>query len=393
MKGTVTKRGRESWRLKFDVENVGGPRQTIYKTVRAKTKREAETLLAAEIAKAANGELVVTNASTVEKFLDRWLAHVQPSVSPKTHERYTEIVDKHLSPALGAIKLQKLTTQAIDAALSKMLTSGRRLRPAAEGEPAPAPSGLAPRTVRHHAIVLKQALDQAVTWQLLARNPADGCTLPQVPDEEIEILSDTQVGDVLTKLRAHALYPIVSLALGTGMRRGEVLGLQWSDVDFAAGAIRVARSVEQTKAGLSIKPPKTRSGRRSLRVASAVLDDLREHRRRQLELRLALGVGKPADDAPVFATIEGGLRSPNALTKEWTKAAVALGLPAVTFHALRHTHASALIAGGLDVVTVSKRLGHANPSITLKVYSHLFHSSDDRAAQLVDAAFRRARTE
>jgi integrase len=245
--------------------------------------------------------------------------------------------------------------------------------------------------VRHHAIVLKQALDQAVTWQLLARNPADGCTLPQVPDEEIEILNDAQVGEVLTKLRDHALYPIVSLALGTGMRRGELLGLQWCDVDLEVSAVRVARSVEQTKAGLSLKSPKTRSGRRTLRIAAAVVDDLRAHRRRVLELRLQLGAGRLPDDAQVFATIDGGLRSPNALTKEWTKAADSAGLPPVTFHALRHTHASQLIAAGLDVVTVSKRLGHANPAITLKVYSHPFTNSDERAAQVIDAAFRRVR--
>jgi integrase len=393
MKGTVTKRGHESWRLKFDVESQNGKRNTIYKTVRAKTKREAETLLAEEIGKASRGELVATSKSTVAMFLERWLEHVKPTVSAKTHERYDEIVNKHLVPSLGAQRLQKLTTQAIDAALSEMLTRGRRLRPAAEGERAPSPAGLAPRTVRHHAIVLKQALDQAVTWQLLARNPAGGCTLPQVPDEEIEILNDAQVGDVLTKLRDHALYPIVSLALGTGMRRGELLGLQWGDVDLAAGMVRVARSVEQTKNGLALKSPKTRSGRRTLRVATAVIDDLRERRRRLLELRLQLGAGKLPDEAPVFATIEGGLRSPNALTKEWTKVAVEKRLPAVTFHALRHTHASQLIAAGLDVVTVSKRLGHANPAITLKVYSHLFTNSDERAAEVVDAAFRRARPE
>lgn len=393
MKGTVTKRGRESWRLKFDVDSQGGQRTTIYKTVRAASKREAQTLLAAEIAKAAAGELVATSKSTVALFLERWLGHVQPTVAPKTFERYDEIVRKHLVPALGAVRLQKLSTQAIDAALARMLTAGRRLRPAGEGAPAPAPAGLAPRTVRHHAVVLKQALDQAVTWQLIARNPADGCTLPQVPDEEIEILNDAQVGDVLTKLRGHALYPIVSLALGTGLRRGELLGLQWGDVDLDACTVRVARSVEQTKDGLTLKAPKTRSGRRSLRVAAAVVEDLREHRRRLLELRLQLGAGRLPDDAQVFATIAGGLRSPNALTKEWTKAAAGAGLPPVTFHALRHTHASQLIAAGLDVVTVSKRLGHANPAITLKVYSHLFTNSDERAAQVVDAAFRRARPE
>lgn len=112
-----------------------------------------------------------------------------------------------------------------------------------------------------------------------------------------------------------------------------------------------------------------------------------------LELRLQLGVGKLPDDAQVFATVDGSLRSPNALTKEWTKAMAAHGLPAVTFHALRHIHASQLIAAGLDAVTVSKRLAHTNTAITLKVDSHLFTNSDERAAQVVDAAFRKVRAE
>jgi integrase len=392
MKGMVIKRGRESWRLKFDIESGAGKRTTIYKTVRAKTKREAETLLAAEISKAANGELVATSKSTIKMFLERWLEHVKPTVSAKTHERYDEIVNKHLVPALGAQRLQKLTTQAIDAALADMLTKGRRARPQAEGAPAP-PAGLAPRTVRHHAIVLKQALDQAVTWQLIARNPADGCTLPRVPDEEIEILSEDQVGEVLAKLRDHAIYPIVALALGTGMRRGELLGLQWGDVDLEAGTVRVARSVEQVKDAVALKAPKTRSGRRTVRVAASVMDVLREVRRQQLEQRLALGAGKLPDDAPVFSALDGGLRRPDVLTQQWARAVESEKLPDVTLHALRHTHVSQLIAAGLDVVTISKRIGHADPAITLKVYSHLFKNTDDRAADVVDAAFKRSRTE
>ena len=136
--------------------------------------------------------------------------------------------------------------------------------------------------------------------------------------------------------------------------------------------MRVERSLEETRAGLRFKAPKTRNGRRSISLPPSAVEGLRAHRRRQLELRMALGTGKPDPDALVFTTEEGNPLSPNYLSILWRRATSAPDLPRVKFHALRHTHASALIAAGIDVVTVSKRLGHGTPAITLNTYSHLF---------------------
>jgi integrase len=188
---------------------------------------------------------------------------------------------------------------------------------------------------------------------------------------------------VLDALRGKSLFPIVATALGTGMRRGELLALRWKDVDLDGAKLRVEQSLEQTKrGGLVFKAPKTRHGRRTITLPASIVAELRAHLKATLERRMVLGQGKVDDDALVFATWDGNTRSPNAMTKEWRRAIHTAKLKA-TFHSLRHTHASSLIAAGIDVLSISRRLGHGSPAITLGVYGHLF-KPDDRAAAAID---------
>jgi integrase len=193
---------------------------------------------------------------------------------------------------------------------------------------------------------------------------------------------------VLGGLEEHALYPIVALALATGMRRGELLALRWDDLNLDEATVSVERSLEETKAGLRFKTPKTKHGRRVISLPPSTVDVLRAHRRRQLELRVALGQGRQEPTALVFSNLEGGPLSPNNLSREWRRVAAARELPRVKFHALRHTHASALIASGLDVLTISRRLGHASPVVTLAIYEHLFRDTDREAASAIEVALR-----
>ena len=160
------------------------------------------------------------------------------------------------------------------------------------------------------------------------------------------------------------------------------------DIDLAGAALRVERSLEQTKAGLRFKSPKTRNGRRSISLPASAVDALREHRKRALELRLALGAGKLPADALIFAKLDGSPRAPDGLSSEWRHVVKSRKLPRVTFHALRHSHASALIAADVDVLTVSRRLGHASAAVTLGVYGHLFRDKSDAAAKAIEAAMR-----
>lgn len=172
------------------------------------------------------------------------------------------------------------------------------------------------------------------------------------------------------------------------MRRGELLALRWQDVDLDRAVLRVEQALEATKGRLRFKPPKTNYGRRPITLPASLIGELRRHRKAQQEQRLALGLGKAPADALVFATWDGRVRHPDGLTKEWSTAMEAIGRPKITLYSLRHTHASQLIAAGLDVLTISRRLGHGSPAITLAVYGHLFANTDDRAAQVMEAAFR-----
>ncbi len=178
------------------------------------------------------------------------------------------------------------------------------------------------------------------------------------------------------------------MAIGTGARRGEIAALTWADIDLDAKTMTIRRSLEQTRAhGIRPKTPKTKAGVRTISLPAVAVDALREHRIKTLELRVALGAGALPADAPVFGSIEGDWPNPENITDHWRRTVKALGLPKVTFHALRHCHASALIAAGLDVITISRRLGHSKASITLDVYGHLFKNNDTAAADAIDAVF------
>ena len=145
------------------------------------------------------------------------------------------------------------------------------------------------------------------------------------------------------------------------MRRGELLALCWEDVDLDGAKIRIERALEETAAGLRFKAPKTKHGRRTISLPASAVEAVRAHRLKQLELRIALGQGKPEPNALVFSTTEGEPLSPDNLSRDWRRVVAAMNLPSVKFHALRHSHASALIASGLDVLTVSRRLGPWEP--------------------------------
>jgi integrase len=203
----------------------------------------------------------------------------------------------------------------------------------------------------------------------------------------VTIIDEGRLNELIERLEGRPIYPKAIVALFTGMRRGELVALRWGAVDLDKKLLRVREALEQTVShGIRVKKPKSKAGRRDIALPDIVVSVLHEHRRAQLELRLKLGLGKLADDTFVFGHVDGSPTTPKAVSLEWAKVADAIGMGDITFHALRHTHASQLIAAGVDVVTISKRLGHAKPSVTLDVYSHLFRSNDEKAAAAINAA-------
>jgi integrase len=299
-------------------------------------------------------------------------------LSPKTVERYRELAETQIIPYLGNRVMQHLRPHEVADWHNTLLKSGAK-----NGRP------LSPRTVGHAHRVLHRALQRALESEVLARNVASVRRPPKVQDEEIEILTAEQIDLVLTTLEGHPLYAITALALATGMRRGELLALRLCDVDLDAATLRVERSLEETAKGLRFKPPKTKHGRRTISLPASAVSVLRVHWRQQLESRLGLGLGKPEPETLIFSNPDGSPLSPDNLSRDWRRACRLLGLPMVMFHALRHTHASALIAKGLDVVQISRRLGHGSPVITLRTYGHLFATLDSAAAVAIESVFRK----
>lgn len=375
MTGHIRRRGERSWEIKFDVGTnpLTGRRQTRYHSFKG-TKREAEAELVRLKGSANRGEYIDPSKSTLSEFLDQWEGWAATQVSAKTLERYKELLKHHVRPHLGAARIQKLKT------VNFAELYGRLQRAKPEG------SGLAPRTVGHVHRLLHRVFVSAVKWSVVTGNPVSAAEPPRVQQAEIEILTPDQIKGALAALRDRQLYPIAVVALATGMRRGEIVALRWSDIDMDGGRIRVERSLEQTNAGLSYKSPKTKAGRRSVSIPPSIVAELRRHWREQQELRLALGLGKSSPDDLAFPRPDGTAWPPDSLTADWARTVRMLKLPRVTFHALRHTHVSQLIAAGLDVVTVSRRIGHANPTVTLRVYAHLFGDTDERASVAVETA-------
>lgn len=326
-----------------------------------------------------DGAYVDPTKTTLSEFLTRWETWVSTQVSGKTLERYKELATHHVRPHIGASRMQKLQTVHFAELYGKL-----------QKAKANGGSGLAPRTVGHVHRLLHQVFGHAVKWQVITINPVALADPPRVERTEVEILSPDQIKKLLTELRTQTLYPdlypVAVMGISTGMRRGEMLALRWGDVDLDGGKLRVERSIEQTNAGISFKAPKTKAGRRTVTIPPSIVAELRKHWTEQQKRRLILGLGKAGVDDLVLSRADASTWPPDSLTMEWARAIHVLKLPKVTLHALRHTHVSQLIAAGMDVVTVSHRIGHSNPTVTLGVYSHLFGNTDERAAAVVEAA-------
>jgi integrase len=374
MIGHIRRRGAASWGIKFDVPGAEGTRETRYATVRG-TKKQAQARLTELLSESARGILIDPSRETFGAFLDRWDSWASTNLSGKTLERYRQLIAHQIKPELGALPIQRLRPVHLQETYAKLLQGGGVTGKA-----------LSARTVGHVHRLIHRALGHGVTWGILLQNPASAVSPPKVLEVELDILRDDEIRAVLNTLRGNPLHTIAVLALATGMRRGEVLALRYRDIDLEAGTIRVERSLEQTGAGLAFKAPKTRHGRRTIAIPASTVAELKAHRRAQQEQRLALGLGREGPDDLVFTSTDGTPMRPNVTTNEWIRATRVVGRP-IHLHSLRHVHASKLIAAGVDILSVSRRLGHANAAITLRVYGHLCSSTEDKAVAAVEEMF------
>jgi integrase len=380
MRGHIRRRGAQSWELKYESGSAGSRRQTRYKTVKAKTRREAQAELARLLTQVADGAHVNPSRLTVRGHLEDRLTVWKDAgkISPKTEERYRELFTRQIAPfPIAACPLQKLTTKDVEAWHSVLRVRGRH-----GGQ-----SGVSLVTINNAHRLLRTALTDAVRHNLVVKNVCSIQRAPKIEAEEMKILTPEQVAALPALLDGHPLAAAALTATFTGMRRGEVVGLAWGNVDLDAKIIRVRTSLEETRSGLRFKPPKSKAGNRDITLPAIVVEVLLAHRKQLLERRLQLGQGKLTGKDLVFPAWDGSPQRPNTFGSIWSRLAQELGL--VPFHGLRHTHASQLIDAGVDVVTIARRLGHSSPAITLNVYAHLFQKDDSKAAAAIDAALGR----
>ncbi len=341
---------------------------------RFRTKRECQEALNEALARLRQGTFVRSSLRSLAAFLvDEWLPAVRPPwVRPSTWASYRMAVERHIVPALGGVLLQGLTPGHLTAFYRALLEDGRRDRR----------GGLAPKSVRNIHGVLHAALRDAVRWGYLPRNVAAVADLPKGMAPEMRVWSPEQLRAFLDQVRGKPLYAAWLLLATTGMRRGEVAGLRWVDVDLDAGRLSPRRPRVVVNNEVVVSEPKTGKGRRSLALDHATIAALREHRTRQLEQRLAVGPHWQ-DSGLVFTWPDGRPIHPHRFSKWFEQHARAAGLPKIRLHDVRHSYATAALAAGVPAKVVSERLGHANIAITMDTYSHVLPGLDAHAAGTV----------
>lgn len=368
--GSISRRKDGLYMARYTVQTADGPkRRTIYGK-KGESREDVAAKLTKAMADRDGGITYDAGKLTVEEHLRRWLSDsVRDTVRQRTYERYESIVRVHLIPAIGRIKLKTLTPAHVRGLYRAKLDGG-----------------LAPRSVLHIHRTLSKALKQATDDGLIPCNAAGLVKPPRPRREEIRPLDREQVSGLFEAASASGdrLQALYVVAVTTGMRRGELQGLKWEDLDLEAGTLQVRRTLSEPKGGWIFEAPKSGKGR-SIRLTRKAISALREHRKRQLEERMRKA-GLWSDHGLVFPSAIGTPMSGGNLNRSFKVLLERAGLPAVRFHDLRHTCATLLLRQGVNPKYVQELLGHADISLTLNVYSHILPDMGDAAAGAMDAA-------
>lgn len=343
------------------------------------TKKEAKAAEAEKLSQLGRGESVERLKLTLGRFLlDEWLPAIKGEVAPSTYVNYRGQVESYVIPALGHRRLQDIRPAEISKLYSDLQESGRK-----QGE-----GGLSRTSTRNVGIVLGRALETAVDWGYLIANPAKKAKKPTREPREMRIWTPEQVKAFLQFERDTREYPIWRLALYTGARRGEILGLSWDGVDLDAGRLSIYQSLNNVdNQPILRKTTKTKSGKRLIALDGETVTVLREHRRRQSEERLRAGPLWNNEHNLLFVDELGKRLKPETVTRRFNARTKASGLPRIRFHDLRHSFASNALRAGVNVKVISERLGHADIGITLSTYAHTIPSQDEEFAAVVAAMY------
>jgi integrase len=364
--GSIYKRKDGRWNAVVNLGHQNGKLRRKY--FYGKTRSEVAEKLAVELHSIQQGISVVPERQTVRQFLERWLTDcVKPSVRPATFISYDQQVRVHIAPQLGHIQLTKLSPQQIQSYMNDRLKTE-----------------LSAKTIKYHLSILRMALGQALKWNLVARNVAMLVDPPRVEKYEVRAITPEQARIFLQAIQGDRLEALFTVALSLGLRRGEALGLRWTDIDFQNRTLRVNQSLQRLEGRLQITELKTKSSRRVLDLPGTLINKLREHRTRQLEEKMLTGPHWQ-ETGLVFTSRIGTPVDPRHVKRRLDPLLKKAELPHFRVHDLRHFCASLLLAQGVPLKVVSDILGHSQIGITADLYTHVLPSLRKEAIDLMDS--------
>lgn len=378
--GRIEERSPGRWRVTIESgrDSQTGKRARRRFTVRG-TRRDAQKALRETLHQRDSGTLASADRVTLGEWLTSWLTvhYAEGHIGPKSHDRYRVIIQCHLIPALGGLRIQDLRPDQISDMKARWLS----------GRASTAVKPLSGATVHKHLVVLRRALAEAVRSGLINRNPPDLVRAPSVKARsERRALTEEEIKSLIAVVRGGRYDLPVRFALATGLRQGEMLGLKWEDLDLQDGSLGVRRALIYVAGKASFVSPKTERSRRVIELSAVTIELLRSHRQEQTQRRLMLG--------PTWQ--EHGLVFPSSIGTPWLSGPFYRGyrevlrrsdipdLGGVNWHTLRHTAATQWLRHGVDVFSVSRRLGHASASFTMDVYAHLLKGQQRQAAEALD---------
>ena len=362
--GSLRKRSDGRWEGRYTVGRDPKTGKLIYKNVLGKTQAEAREKLKKAIADSDKVDVVKAEQYTVGQWMEVWFEnYAKLKVRPSSHQTYRGYLDHHIKPYIGKIPLNKLTSLDLQKLYKKLLTGGRVDRIESKRQP----KGLSPKTVRNINQIISSALELAKAQKLILSNPTESCALPKVEHREMKTLTQEQLSAFLQEAKATGVYEMYYIELATGLRRGELLGLKWKDVDFTNGTIRVQRQVARINGAIVEAPLKTKNSYRTVTIGPDAVGILKEQKEK-------------TEDEYVFPSPNGGPISPDSVNHMLQRVLRRAGLPQVRFHDLRHTFATLALQNGVDIKTVSGMLGHYSAGFTLDTYTHVTTPAQREAA-------------
>ena len=366
--GNIRKRKDGRWEGRYTAGRDPESGKVIYKNVLGKTQAEVKEKLARAIEDNKGLDIVKAGQYTVGQWMDVWYENYSKiKVRPSSHKTYKGYIENHIKPSIGKIPLSKLTTLEVQALYRKLLTSGRVERTESQQQP----KGLSAKTVRNINQVISSAMELAKSQKLISTNPTDGCALPKVEHQEMKTLTADQLAAFFREAKNSGVFEMYYLELATGLRRGELLGLKWDDINLDIGVIQVKRQVARIDGEVVEAPLKTKNSYRTLSIGADAIEILREQR------------SKVADEY-VFPSPNGGPISRDSVLHMLHRVLERAGLPKIRFHDLRHTFSTLALQNGVDIKTVSGMLGHYSAGFTLDTYDHVTTAAQKEAARTMD---------